>query len=227
MILSVPSYVIPGTYGENVEYLADRREIQAVELLFYYFDDDSRDLFVREKSLIASYRERFTFAVHMPDTLLPQDERLIELTRDLAQRYILHSPAGDLDEFRDMVEGWQERYGRVFLVENLIARDFSPVAEKMSSFSLCCDTGHLLRNGSSIEEFLKCYGSRIEEIHLHGVQDGADHQPFAAGESWFQGLVPFLRAFGGVVNIEVFSIGEVNTIVSALAEAGVLPKKGF
>jgi hypothetical protein len=220
MTLSVPSYVIPGTYGENVEFLADRREIQAVELLFYYFDDESRDLFVREKSLIASYRERFTFAVHMPDSLLPQHERLIELTRDLAQRYILHSPPGDLDGFRDMVEGWQERYGRVFFVENLIA-------EMMSSFPLCCDTGHLLRSGSSVEEFIKRYGPRIQEIHLHGVRDGADHQTFAAGEPWFQELVPFLRAFDGVVNIEVFSIGEVDAIVSALAEVGVLPKKGF
>lgn len=227
MILSVPSYVIPGTYGENVAFLADRREIQAVELLFYYFDDDSRDLFVREKSLIASYRERFTFAVHMPDSLIPEHERLIELTRDLAQRYILHSPPGDLGEFRDIVEGWQERYGRVFLVENLIARDFLPVAEMMSSFPLCCDTGHLLRSGSSVEEFIKRYGPRIEEIHLHGVRDGADHQAFAAGEPWFQGLVPFLRAFEGVVNIEVFSIGEVDAIVSALTEVGVLPKKGF
>jgi sugar phosphate isomerase/epimerase len=97
----------------------------------------------------------------------------------------------------------------------------------MIAFPLCCDTGHLLRSGSSIGEFLKRYGSRVEEIHLHGVRDGADHRPFAAGEPWFQGLVPFLSAFDGVVNIEVFSIGEVNTIVSALAEVGVLPKKGF
>jgi len=225
MILSVPSYVIPGTYGENVEFLAEIPEIQAVELLFYYFDNDSRDLFIREKALISSYRNRFDFSVHMPEPLKPEHERLIELTRDICHRYILHPPAEDPHQFREWVAGWHKRYGSVFLIENLIGGDFNPVAEKLDTFPLCCDTGHLLLRGLEVGAFLRRYGSRIREIHLHGVIDGVDHRGFSAAEPWFQEIVPFLGAFEGVVNLEVFSIAEVSKLIEVLIRAGVLPER--
>ncbi|UCF96313.1 MAG: AP endonuclease [Spirochaetaceae bacterium] len=225
MVLSVPSYVIPGTYGENVVFLAGRSEIQAIEFLFYTFDAESRDLFTREKPLIASYWQRFSYAVHMPDRLLPEHELLIELTRDLCDRYILHPPPGDLDGFQRLLTDWQSRYGRVFLIENLIAGDFALAAELMAGFPLCCDTGHLLKNGSAVSGFLRRFGPRIEEIHLHGVVAGMDHRAFAARESWFQRILPFLKTFAGVLNLEVFSIEEVNELIAALGEAGVLPQR--
>ena len=186
MILSVPSYVIPGTYGENVRFLVGIAQIQSVELLFYYYDAETEALFRREKALIASYRRRFRYGVHMPDPLEPKHERLIELTRDLCQRYVLHTPEGDAEEFEHLVSGWQRRYGPVFLLENLIDRQFAPVAERLSRAALCCDTGHLLMRGEEVAPFLKRYGSRIHEIHLHSVADGADHRAFSIGEPWFQ-----------------------------------------
>jgi hypothetical protein len=222
VILSVPSYVIPGTYGENVEFLARIPEIRAVELLFYYFDPGSRDLFVREKELIASYRGRFDFGVHMPEPLHPEHEALIELTRDLCGRYILHPPPGDHRRFGRFAGLWRERYGDVFLIENLIGRDFSPVADALDSFPLCCDTGHLLRSGADVGAFFLRYGARIAEIHLHGVIEGADHRSFSAGEAWFRGIVPFLRSFPGVVNLEVFSEIEVRELIEVLRSGGVL-----
>lgn len=223
MILTVPSYVIPGTYGENVVFLADRPEIQGIELLFYYFDEQSRDLFIREKPLIASYGERFNFAVHMPDSLRPEHERLIELTRDLARRYILHPPAGDPEDFCELVAEWQSRYGSLFFVENLIAGDFSAIAKMLDSVPLCCDTGHLLRSAQSVRGFINTYDTRIGEIHLHGVIDGQDHRPFAGAEAWFREILPFLKSFAGVVNLEVFSIEEVDALIAVLREAGLLP----
>jgi hypothetical protein len=226
VILSVPSYVIPGTYGENVEFLAGIPEVQAVELLFYYFDQGSRDLFIREKELIASYRGRFDFAVHMPEPLQPEHEALIELTRDLCGRYILHPPPGDPRGFRRFAGLWRERYGDVFLIENLIDRDFSPVAEALDSFPLCCDTGHLLLSGADMGTFLRRYGARIGEIHLHGVIDGVDHRSFSAEEAWYRAVLPFLRSFGGVVNLEVFSEAEVRKLIEVLGSSGVLQEGG-
>ena len=223
MILSVPSYVIPGTYGENVEFLAGVPEVRAVELLFYYFDADSRDLFIREKDLIASYKERFGFAVHMPEPLKPEHEILIDLTRDLCSRYILHPPAGDPHFFHEWVAGWQKRYGPVFLIENLIDRDFDPLAEMIASLPVCCDTGHLLLGGSDVAAFLRRYGPRVREIHLHGVVEGRDHRCFEGTEPWFQAIVPMLRSFQGVVNLEVFSLAEVRQLIGVLVRAGVLP----
>jgi len=219
--------VIPGTYGENVEFLAAVPEVQAVELLFYYFDTDSRDLFVREKPLITSYRERFNFSVHMPEPLEPEHESLIELTRDLCDRYILHPPPGDHHRFREWVAGWQNRYGSIFMIENLIDRDFHPLAEMMDFLPICCDTGHLLLRGMEVEAFLRRYGARIGEIHLHGVVDGADHHGFTGSEPWFQAVVPILRNFQGVINLEVFSMAEVQQLIRALVRAGILPAGGF
>jgi len=226
MILSVPSYVIPGTYGENVRFLAGFPQIQSVELLFYYYDAETEGLFQREKPLIASYRRRFGYGVHMPDPLEPKHERLIELTRDLCERYVLHTPEGEAEEFERMVKRWQRRYGPVFLLENLIDREFAAVAETMGSMDLCCDTGHLLMRGEEVAPFLQHYGSRIREIHLHGVVDGRDHRAFPITEPWFQRIVPLLRTFGGVLNLEVFSIEEVRTMLSVLAESGIPQGEG-
>ncbi len=222
MIVSAPSYIIPGTYGQNVRYLASRGEIQAVELLFYCFDRESRDLFIREKQLIRSYRGRFSFSVHMPEVLIPDDEELIELTRDLADRYIIHPAAKEIAGFRRLVESWRERYGEVFLIENLIEGEFHDTAAALDSFPLCCDTGHLLRSGAGVGDFLERYSERILEIHLHGVRHGADHRSFACEESWFQEIASFLKAYTGVVNLEVFSVQELDRIVAVLREAGLL-----
>ena len=90
---------------------------------------------------------------------------------------------------------------------------------------LVCDTGHLLRSGLEVDAFLGRYGPRIREIHLHGVVDGADHRTFTAAEPWFRGILPWLRAFEGVVNIEVFSISEVRELIGVLMRTGVVPER--
>jgi len=54
--LSVPSFVIPGTYLENVLFLEDFAEIRAVELLFYLYDPETRELLIREREGLAARR---------------------------------------------------------------------------------------------------------------------------------------------------------------------------
>jgi hypothetical protein len=222
VILSVPSYVIPGTYAENLRFLVAVSEVRAVELLFYLYDGPTAELLRREAAEIASHRGRFSFSVHLPDDLQPEHEEILALTRPFADRYVLHPPASPPQAFLRTVERWRGRYGEIFLLENLVGRGFAALARRWPGMPVCCDTGHLLLGGEEIGRFLDEYGGRIGEIHLHGVRDGRDHRGFGPGEDWFQRLVPFLRGFQGVLNLEVFSIGEVRAILDALRARGLL-----
>jgi sugar phosphate isomerase/epimerase len=75
------------------------------------------------------------------------------------------------------------------------------------------DTGHLLLGGESPAAFFSRHRDRIAEIHLHGVDRGAalrdgrlaDHRRLRRGEAWLCELLPLLKDYGGVVNLEVFS----------------------
>jgi hypothetical protein len=220
--LSVPSYIVPGTYLENVLYLESLPEVRAVELLFYLYDEDARDLLAREREGIAARRGRFRFSVHMPDELRPEHGELLELTCGLAERFILHPPLSGSRAFVRLVREWRARCGDRFLLENLVGRGFEELAAAMPDLPLCLDTGHLLLNGSGVASFLKRFAARIREIHLHGVRDGADHRPFGAADRWLQELAPFLRSFTGVVNLEVFSRGDLDECLRALRECGLL-----
>jgi hypothetical protein len=221
-ILSVPSYIIPGTYLENVRYLDSFPEIRAVELLFYLYDPQTRELLLREREGLAARRGRFSFSVHLPDDLKPEHAELMELTGDLAERFVLHPPPSGEQEFLALVQRWRAQFGEVFLLENLIDRSFEALAAALPDLPLCMDTGHLLLNGSRIGEFLRRYGPRLREIHLHGVRQAADHRPFGAAEPWLRELEPFLRRFTGVVNLEVFSLADVQECLGALRSAGLL-----
>ena len=220
--LSVPSYIIPGTYLENVRYLANFPAIRAVELLFYLYDAQTRELLIREREGLASRRGRFSFSVHLPDDLKPEHAEILDLTRDLAERYILHPPPSGDDAFLRLVEQWRAQYGEVFLLENLIDRSFEALAAGLPGLPLCMDTGHLLLNGARIGDFLRRYGPRLQEIHLHGVRQAADHRPFLETEPWFRELAPFLRRFTGVVNLEVFSLADLTECLGTLRSVGLL-----
>ena len=220
--LSVPSFVIPGTYLENVRFLEDFAEIRAVELLFYLYDSETRDLLVRERDGLAARRGRFSFSVHLPDDLKPEHAEILELTRDLAGRYILHPPPSGEQDFLRLVKRWRAIYGEVFLLENLIDRSFEALATGLPGLPLCLDTGHLLLSGGGIGDFLQRHGPRLREIHLHGVRQGLDHRPFGGAEPWFRELEPFLRRFTGVVNLELFSVSHLRECLGALRAAGLL-----
>ena len=220
--LSVPSYIVPGTYLENVLYLEGLPEVRAVELLFYLYDEDARGLLARERGGLAARRGRFAFSVHMPDRLEPGHAELLGLTLGLAGRFILHPPPSGSSAFLRLVQSWRAQHGDRFLLENLVGRCFEELAAELPDLPLCMDTGHLLLNGSEVGGFLERWGPRVREIHLHGLRQGEDHRPFAAADPWFQDLVPFLRGFAGVVNVEVFSRADLDECLHALREAGLL-----
>lgn len=220
MILSVPSYIIPGTYLENAEHLARSASlapVSGIELLFFFYNREIRLLFDRERERLEGHRSRYSFTIHLPDTLLPEHRELVEATLDAADHYILHPPRdASAPPLHTFLPQWRDAYGDVFLLENTRMEQFSAAIRQMPDIPVCCDTGHLLLEGNEPAAFLDAYGPQIREIHLHGLKDGRDHQGFSPDAPWFSRAASFMRRFGGVINAEVFSEADVLEIIRSM-----------
>ena len=222
MILSLPSFIVPGTYLQNVELISGFPEVQGIELLFFTFDKESRALFIEEREAIRKYRSRFKFSLHMPDRLGPDHEELITLSRDFVSWYILH-PAVTLESgFIHMIETWRKQYGDVFVAENSMEGDFQGLLKAIPDLPVCCDTGHLLLQGKSPVESFLGFGKKLKRIHLHGVCRGRDHSVIEKGTEWFEEAVPFLKTFGGVLHIEIFEQKKTNAMMQLLRDYDIL-----
>jgi hypothetical protein len=75
--LSVPSWVIPGTYAENLRFLETKEEVRGVELLFYLYNGEVKAELDREWEGIRGCKERFVFTAHLPDEFSPSHEELV------------------------------------------------------------------------------------------------------------------------------------------------------
>jgi len=225
-VLSVPSWVIPGTYAENLRFLENKREIQGVELLFFMYDDAIKKQFDSEWEEIRNYAERFTFTVHLPELLLPVHEELVAMLTPWVRHFIVHPDVENPSGQAVLLRSWTERYGAVFLAENIFTGKGVSSLEYLlphldEDSDLCMDTGHLLLDGQSPSDFFRARQDRVKEIHLHGLDrersavDGrlTDHRRLRVDEPWLLELFPLLKGYQGIVNLEVFSWEE--------AEAGI------
>lgn len=227
MIVSVPSYVIPGTYAENLRFLSDKTEVEGVELLFFMYDEEVRALMLAEIAEIRQFSSRFSYTVHMPDSIAVEHEEIIETTRDLAGAYVIHPPRedGGLEAFARLMDNWRSRYGKdVFLLENTrLARfDAAEAVLKESRFGLppvCADIGHLRMEGHDPGAWLAAKEGRIAELHLHGFDGRNDHVPFSPDEPWLASLLPYLMGFKKVVELELFAWDQLQSVIPILRQA--------
>jgi hypothetical protein len=228
--LSVPSWVIPGSYLENLRFLEDKADVRGVELLFFLYDDEIALQLETEWEGILGMKDRFVFTAHLPDRILPQHEALVERLDPLARSFVAHpGPAENAPALAALLADWEKRYpprpdlpgppSRRFLAENTQSGLFEALLPHLGEAAgICMDTGHLLLEGKSPADFFKTHRDRIGEIHLHGVDrekavlDGrlADHRAVRAEEDWFRELFPLLREFNGIINTEVFSWEEAS-----------------
>jgi hypothetical protein len=223
--LSVPSWVIPGTYLENLRFLEDKADVRGVELLFFMYNGSVRLELDAEWEGILQFRDRFVFTAHLPDPLLPEHEYLVERLNPLARSFVVHpGPPENAPALAALIMDWEKRYPprtgspgaprRRFLAENTKPGWFEALLPHLEGAAgICMDTGHLLLDRKNPADFFKTHRDRIGEVHLHGIDrekaalDGrlADHRAVQAGEKWFGDLFPLLREFDGVINTEVFS----------------------
>lgn len=215
MTFSCPSYVIPGTWRENIEYIDMKMpDISNVELLFFIFDEETRKLLAPEEAFIQSYTGRLTFTVHLPDPFLPEHVDLLEKTDAITKHWILHPPGkGKEQEFAAWIDSLRKSYGNRFILENLTGRDH-PWFIKNTDWPLCLDTGHALLRGHSPSFYYSKFRSRIKEIHLHDVIKETDHLPLQKDSKWLRTFIHLLDGFSGIINIEVFKAADIITSLS-------------
>ncbi|MDR2795547.1 MAG: AP endonuclease [Spirochaetaceae bacterium] len=221
ILLATPSWVMPGTYLENLRFLRDKNSIDAVELLFFLYDDGIRTEFLRELPGIRDFAKRFVFTAHLPGSLKEEHEELVGTLSPLVKHFIVH-PAADAEAEARFLETWMARYGRQrFLLENTSPGLLEALLACFDGDApLCMDTAHLLMEGRSPAEFARRYGGQIREVHLNGTGEGGgdSHKAPRAEDGWFLELTPFLRQFSGIVNLELFSWDEVQRGIDCLEE---------
>ncbi len=239
MRIAVPSWVIPGTYGENLRFLQKDKRIDTVELLFFLYDNEVRAQLEAEWPAILEHARRFRYTVHLPDALTKDHEELVERLLPVADHFVTHpgDPA-KADGLAELISGWSRQYGpggaglkdTLFILENTQGNRLEALRERLPQAGLCMDTGHLLLAGIDPIDYYLSHKVLIREIHLHGVDreaaksDGRlpDHRPITGREPWFQRLEGELRSFQGIVNLEVFSWVEAERSLLALRERGLL-----
>jgi sugar phosphate isomerase/epimerase len=213
-IITVPSWVIAGTYAENLRFLESKKEVAGVELLFFIYDNEVKNQLDSEWEEIRRYGERFIFTAHLPEPLLPAHEELVARLAPLVRHFIVHPATENLTGQIRLLAEWTERYGVSFLTENTKPGLLEALLPQMeTNAGLCMDTGHLLLEGKNPAEFFSRYRERIKEIHLHGIDreqaaiDGklADHRRLRGDEPWLHELLSLLTDYSGVINLEVFS----------------------
>ncbi len=236
MRIAVPSWVIPGTYVDNLRFLEDKPDIDGVELLFFLYDPEVEALLNAEFDQIQGYGNRFAFSAHLPDPLLPAHETLVERVAPLATHFVVHpTEPRESSAQAELLESWERRWGTEtsparFLIENTRSGRHEAALAQRGDAALCLDTGHLLLAGLSPAAFYKAHADRIAEIHLHGIdpaaalRDGrlADHRPVRPDATWFAELAPCLKHFSGILNIEVFSWAEAETTLMTLRQWGLI-----
>ena len=234
--LSVPSWVIPGTYAENLRFLENKKEVTGVELLFFIYNDEIRKQLDSEWDEIRTFEKRFVFTAHLPDVLLPSHDELVARLAPLVSHFIVHPPKENQAALVPILAEWVKKYNVKFLVENtnpglleamlphlnLVSHNTgSPARQQQfpeTGIGLCMDTGHLLIEGKNPADFFRKYREHIGEIHLHTVNreqaaiDGrlADHRQLRKNEPWLIELLSLLGDFRGTINLELFSWQEVS-----------------
>ena len=230
-VLSVPSWVIPGTYAENLRFLETKEEIRGVELLFFIYDDEIKSQLDSEWNEIRRYAKRFVFTAHLPEALRPAHGELVARLAPIVRHFIIHPSMDNPASQVSLLAEWSKQYGAKFLAENTQNGLLEALLPHLDAcpgvdFGLCMDTGHLLLEGKSPAAFLKEHRERAGEIHLHAVDkkgaalDGRlpDHRRLRRNEAWLSALFPLLEDYRGIINLEVFSWEEATESAGVLAD---------
>ncbi|WP_448377228.1 cobamide remodeling phosphodiesterase CbiR [Fervidobacterium sp.] len=165
-MIGTTSWVIPGTYLENVEYITKNfSQIHFIELLIYTWDTETYNLLEKEKKYLQKLAEtkQIRYTVHLPTDNFYNVIRAFEYLEDALEieNYVVH-PFFDDFESEEM---------KKLLLHRKIS--FENLKEKFVHYKRTVfDIGHHLLGKKVDDKFLES----VVEIHLMGVEDEKDHQ---------------------------------------------------
>ncbi len=249
MRFACPSWVFPGTWSENLDFILARDPcpVDGVELLVFEYDGTCRSELLQEIPAILRAAERLDLTVHLPVPLGPGASELVEVLGEHVQGFVVHppEPPGDAAflEFMALTLG---KPGPWTALEYTNAADFRRALALLDaefpapgSTGICVDSGHLLLDAVDPGDFFRLHASRVRHVHLHDVAGtdggqesrGRDHAPLVAGREWLEGFLTAARGFPGLVELELFdwnavagSIGVVRRMLEGMSRGGA--KKG-
>jgi sugar phosphate isomerase/epimerase len=225
MTLVAPSWLVPGTWLENVELARTQPWIEGVELLFFSFDEEARAVLAVELPGIDAAARRFSLSVHLPDPLGPRDAELVEMTAGFAAIYVLHPPRPD-ESISDGTAAWaslvgsfRKRYGDRFLLEYTGRFPFAAAEFACPGLPLCADTGRLILDGEEPAAWIEARAGRVREVHIHEVENGKDHAALVAERAWLRRLAPLVERSEMRAVMEVFSLAGATASAEAFRAA--------
>jgi sugar phosphate isomerase/epimerase len=232
--LSVPSFIYPAGYAENVQRLGGA--VDEIELLL--FESDPAELpspaEIDELAHLAQGLQ-ITYNIHLPIDIDPaaadRKVRLNAVDRIAGvvalaaplfpTTYTLHLPCSSHREDTAALSAWQAR--SIESLDLLLSKapleagqlsietlDYPPewLAPVISALgcAACIDVGHVLKHGFDLKKVLVDLAPQTTIIHLHGTLAGSDHLDLASlDRSAWKTLHPFLTSFQGSLSLEVFS----------------------
>lgn len=219
----------------NVRFLKDRFDlVQLLYFGRNYLDEVMSPRIVRELRAVRE-ESGVMFTVHLPADLgllnrhgsredaLGVIERVMDATASLAVRgYVLHldvfdacmklpAPgAGERGAFGESLAAISARLGeradRIY-IENT-GYDLALFGDLVleSPFPVCMDAGHLFFNGHDPDAFVRLFGPRVRQVHLHGHGGGRDHRPVSTlGPEAVKKVMDFASAGRVPLIAEVYS----------------------
>lgn len=237
--ICAPSFIYPATWSENVKLLAPY--LDEVELLFLEtrFPDSFPSPTEIESLRRISETHAVTYNIHLPTDIslgatgrVPQEvavdafKKAMELSEPLCpSTYTLHLPFDEASREKATIQTWQTRIigqlGKILsygipsgkISIETLDYPFDWVADIIADLNLgvCMDVGHLIVHGKDIADFYDRFQSRIDIIHLHGVQDRIDHlalSPHTMPQK--QTIIEILSTFDKTLSLEVFSYRDLS-----------------
>jgi adenosylcobalamin phosphodiesterase len=235
--VATTSFIYPDHYVQNVHMLAPY--LDEIELIFFESAPNSLPT-KDEIGILLSIANEYglSYNVHHPLDIFPgaQDRsrrqfavetirQIIDLTAPISpSTHTIHLPYERIDHKNESLKRWQENVyesmealhetgitGKMISVETLnypmewvkyILMDFN--------LSVCMDLGHLIIYGFDMKKIFARYHDKTSIIHLHGANDGRDHQVLdLLSKADLKTILDILKRFNGIVSLEVFSYGHL------------------
>ncbi|MGD9808964.1 MAG: cobamide remodeling phosphodiesterase CbiR [Deferribacterales bacterium] len=216
MFVSCPSFIIPASRIENVRYL--KGTVDEVELLYmcslseYDFPDGE------EVRALADTGMRFN--VHMPydrDLTKRSEWEFMAKFADVLRPLCAHTHTFHIqpeDEFFRGLEWFRSETDMSVTLEN---GESDTASFALSDDDICLDAGHMLMHGQDISKLLSEYGERIKMFHLHGVNDGKDHQSVRYfPDDMLMQIMQFAKDKSLTVSLEVFNEADLKDSLTFL-----------
>ncbi len=238
--LGTTSFIYPDLYSENVRRLGPF--VDEIELLFFesrHPDSLPNDYEVKE---LFRLKKEFdiTYNIHLPTDIsiaaanpnerkfaVDSISKVIETTSILDPvTYTLHIPYESYPGGSNLWQAYALKGLRTLLINGMNSKlisvetlDYSSellidIVEELD-LSVCLDIGHLIVDGYDPIKIFNNFKERISIIHLHGVNNGADHVSLdLLTKKDFLNVQKILKNFTGSLSIEVFSFSDLERSLS-------------